>query len=180
MADSSIVNGYKEIWLQSVAGDSVVFYASPELEESGSTIYISLDDIRAPASIMVWMGSPSRTFTINSKLISRTQKEAQESVRQKNLLQAWRMPQGSGVGISSVPEIISLTGYGNQFKYIPTIVQSLNISYPTDVDYIDSGNGYFVPIVWPISVTLKEFHTQPDMAAFDYEAYKSGELNFWN
>lgn len=159
--------------------NSVIFYASPEVEESGQTIYISMDDIRSPASLMIWMGSPSRTFSINAKLISRTVAEAADSVRQKNLLQAWRMPLGGGIGQSSVPSIISLNGYGGQFQNIPTVVQSVSFSFPTDVDYITVGK-FDVPIVWPVSVVLREFHTKNDMEGFDYNAYKSGTLDKWN
>jgi hypothetical protein len=168
----------RKITLTAATG-TVEFYSSPEMEESGSTIYISLDDIRAPASIMLWMGSPARQFSINAKLISRTAAEADESIRQKNLLQAWRMPTGPGVGSSAVPEIIQLNGYGNQFQSIPCIVISVNFSFPTDVDYISS-SGYDVPIIWPVSITLKEFHTQKDMAAFNYDAYRAGTLGNWN
>lgn len=160
-------------------GDSVEFYASPELEESGQTIYISMDDIRSPASLMIWMGSPSRTFSINAKLISRTTTEASESVRQKNLLQSWRMPLGNGIGQSAVPKVLSLNGYGNQFQNIPVVVQSVNFSFPTDVDYI-STNGYDVPIVWPVSLVLREFHTKDEMESFSYDAFKAGKLPNWN
>jgi hypothetical protein len=169
----------RKITLTAATG-TVEFYSSPEMEESGSTIYISLDDIRSPASLMIWMGSPARTFSINAKLISRTQDEADESFTQKSLLQAWRMPTGAGIAQSSVPEIIYLNGYGNQFNNIPCVVQSLNISYPTDVDYIISSAGFNVPIIWPVSVVLREFHTTDDMASFDYDAYKSGNLEGWN
>lgn len=161
------------------SANSVSFYASPELEESGQTIYISMDDIRSPASLLIWMGSPSRTFSINAKLISRTETEAKESVRQKNLLQAWRMPLGGGIGQSSVPSIISLNGYGGQFRNIPVVVQSVNFSFPTDVDYI-STSGYDVPIIWPVSVVLREFHTKDEMETFNYNSYKAGTLDNWN
>lgn len=179
MADVGSGGSYQQKIQLASDNDGITFYASPEMEESGSTIYISLDDIRAPASILIWMGSPGRTFNINAKFIARTQAEAVDSAKSVNLLRAWRTPTGNSIAQSSTPEVLGLSGYGNQFMNISVVIQSLNISFPTDVDYIDSGNGFMVPIVWPVSITLREYHTKDDMTSFDYGSYKAGTLEGW-
>lgn len=162
-------------------GDKVVFENTPELEEQGSTVYIIEDSIRSPGSLIVWMGSPSRRFSINARLISRTVPEAQQNWKNKVLLQAWRMPTTSGgIGTSSAPEVVNLSGYGDNFLAIPCIVQSVSFSYPTDVDYIDAGNAN-VPIIWPVSVQLLEYHTTDDMSStYQYDQFKTGQLPGWN
>ena len=159
---------------------SVTFDVTPEIEEQGSTAYIIEDSVRAPASIIIWMGSPSRTFNINAKFLSRTVEEARFNYKQKSFLQAWRMPTTKGVGNSSAPELIQLSGYGDNFQDISCIVRSVTFSYPTDVDYIDIGNAS-IPIVWPVSVQLLEYHTIEDMeSTYDYGKFKSGTLEGWN
>ena len=162
------------------AGDIVIFKNTPEVEEQSSTAYIIEDSIRSPASLIVWMGSPSRRFTINARLISRTVDEARENWGNKVLLQSWRMPTSGGIGNSSAPEVVVLDGHKSNFLSIPCIVQSVNISYPIDVDYIDIGVAN-VPIVWPISVSLVEYHTEDDMSnTYNYDAFRSGTLEGWN
>lgn len=160
-------------------GGIVLFESMPEIEESGATIYASLDDIRAPASILIYLGSPARSFNINHKFISRTVAEANKAFKYVAMLKAWRMPRKSFSGaMDATPETLKLYGYGQNLNGIPTAIQNLNISMPLDCDYITSDYGP-VPIVWPVSISLKEMHSYNDMKAFNYDQYKSGNLRSW-
>lgn len=177
-----------EIRLIGSNGDHVVFRATPEVEESGSTIYQKEDAIRVASSFLIWLGSPSRNFNISAKLISRTVAEAEENYKFVSLLRAWRMPSnGAGTGTlgndKAAPETLRLWGYDGDnkghFLGIPVVVESLGLTFPEDTDYITTSAGYQMPIVMPVSLTLVETHTASDIEKFNYGAYKQGVLVEW-
>lgn len=173
-----------EVRLVESGGEMVVFKATPELEESGSTLYIQIDEGRLPASFLIYMGSPSRTFNINAKFISRTVEEADLAFKYKSLIQAWRMPlQAFGDGLlgnGATPRVVRLWGYNKMFMGIPTVVRSYSFTHPSDVDYIADSNGNYIPIIWSVNISLLEAHTIEDIKAFDYGSYKMGELEEWS
>lgn len=162
---------------------TVVFFATPEVQESGTTIWVDLSEIRAPASYSYYMGSPSRTFNINAKFVSRTTAEAERTLKYVNLLRSWRMPnQDGGVdeGFSAAePSTLHLFGYGHVFRGIPVAIKSLNIDLNGETDYIKSKNGSDVPIIWPVSIGLQEMHSIEDFARFDISRFRKGELPWW-
>lgn len=68
---------------------SVVFNVTPELNKQRSVSYAEIGDLRLPASILIYMGSPSRRFSLNAKLLARTQADADLAFQYSNLLEAW-------------------------------------------------------------------------------------------
>lgn len=191
LAADSRPNGVNqnEVRLVSYSKDVVIFRSTPEVEESGSSLYLSIDNIRQAASLLVWLGSPSRTFTITNKMVSRTIEEAEANYKYLSLLRAWRMPsQGAGTQTdgsdTAAPETLRLWGYdGNgegQFLGIPVVIANLNISFLSDVDYITTSTGYQMPIILPINISLREAHTANDLTEkFNYSDYKAGRLEEW-
>lgn len=222
------------------AYSSVVFFITPEMSESRSVSYIEIGDIRMPASLLIYMGSPSRSFTINAKFLARSQAEADVSFRNKSVLESWCVTNPTlGNALNAVtqvnnqitpqdqqspgdtastatqagngplpylsvpakstattqpftqttnlfaqsPPVLSLEGYGGQFRRIPVVIRSLNISYPTDVDYVASSNNTLVPILQDISITLSEARNidagYGAMNSFNLSAFKQGTLQFW-
>ncbi len=160
---------------------SVVFHATPQIQETGSASWNEIDSGRAPASILTYAGSPSRNFNISAKFISRTQKEANLTLRYVNLLRSWRLPYMTEAAdrIQAEPEVLNLFGYGHMFRAIPVIMRSLNIDLNDDVDYIKASNGTDVPIIWPVSMTLQEIHTISDFDKFNLDEFKKGILPWW-
>ena len=118
----------------------VEFDATPDITESGSASYFEAGEIRAPGSILMWMGSPSRTFSVSAKLISRNQIEAKRSERMIHLLKSWRQPERYTGGINaSPPTVLYLQGYGKMFKDIPVVLTDLTIEFSSEHDYISIG-----------------------------------------
>lgn len=85
------LSSFKKIRSTDIDNFSVKFFASPSLSEQGSSSYAEISDIRQPSSILIWMGSPSRTFTIGGKFIARTVAEADVAFRNVNLIKSWRV-----------------------------------------------------------------------------------------
>lgn len=71
------------------ARDSVEFTITPEMSESRSVNYVEVSDIRLPASVLIWMGSPSRNFSLNAKFLARSVAEADLAWKNTNLLKSW-------------------------------------------------------------------------------------------
>jgi len=120
----------------------VVFEATPEITESGSVNYYEESGIRAPGSVVVYMGSPARNFSISAKFISRTPQEAKLTDTYIHRLKSWRQPESFSGGINAgVPTILYLQGYGKMFKDIPVVMTDLSIDFSSEHDYIRTSGG---------------------------------------
>lgn len=89
----------------------------------------------------------------------------------------------SGPLFTDTPEVLLLEGYGEQFRKIPVVITSLNITFPSDTDYIESPQGAWVPILHEISISLKEAREISDRAGaiggFSLSKFKQGTLEYW-
>jgi len=180
------LKGFKEDELlnpDSAGGPSVgevVFKAQPSMRESGNAIYNEIaTNIRAAASLLIYQGSPARTFSIDGVFISRTKAEGEENLRYVKLLKSWRLPEKEGTGFQGVeaPARLRLSGL-NQLYNIPVRMIDLSISYNNDIDYIKLDSGVNVPIVWEVSITLKESRSIRDLEQFNIEKFRNGTLNY--
>lgn len=166
---------------------AVVFESTPEIQEQATVSYLSLDEIRAAGSHSVYMGSPARVWNISHKFISRTPPEAEKTWKAMNLLRSWRQPKkgwatdisGFGAADTSAPAVLNLFGYGRTFRGIPVVITNLSIDWNTESDYIKSRNGSDIPIILPVSISLKEMRTINDMQSFNLEAFREGRLIWW-
>lgn len=163
---------------------TVIFEATPDMSESGRTQLIDIGDIRAAASIIIYMGSPSRSFNLNAKFVSRTKKEATTNNNYINILKAWRMPViKNGENWGAEPETLRLFAYGNIMRGIPVMVESITVEYSSESDFIESVDDnkktIWVPIVQNVTIGLKEVRSMEDLGSFDYASYKTGNLDQW-
>jgi hypothetical protein len=72
---------------------SVVFLTSPSsVHETGGVEYTPNQPIHSPGGIQVYKYTPSRTWSISAKFISRNSRDAYNNAKQLQILRAWRMP----------------------------------------------------------------------------------------
>lgn len=138
-------------------GISVIFDAAPDISESGSVTYRTMDPLHSPGGIQIYSNTASRTFSLNGiKLFSRNQTEATYNYNRLMMLKSWRYPNfgattqndplyGS-MQLGQPPAVLELSAYAspsttgstaNGLIYkVPVVITSLNINYPTDCDYI--------------------------------------------
>lgn len=148
----------------------IEFDVMPDITESGSAMYAEASDIRAPSSILWYQGSPSRTFSLNAKLVARTPLEAARVSDQIHILKSWRMPEveQGGVALMTPPTLLYLQGYGAMFKDIPVVMTELTIELSSEHDYIYAeSTTNAVPIITGVSMSLREAH------AVDLEGIKA-------
>lgn len=140
------MNEYVTIYEQDLK-TFVTFVVTPEMSESKTVNYIEINEIRQAGSILIFIGSPGRTFSVNVKLISRNAEEAAANFKRLSILKSWGMPSKGIAGTvestgeqldSDAPKVLYLKGYGALFKRIQVVMKSINIEYPADSDYISS------------------------------------------
>ena len=160
---------------------TVVFDVQPNVTESGGVSYFEIGDIRQAANMLIYMGTPSREFSITGRFVSRSLAEATINWIYVQRLRSWRMPEQKGGGLNALktPSRLKLRGLGNWFNDIHVRITNLSIEEPEDVDYITTGNGKDVPIVWPVSISLKEARSVEEMRAFNIETFRQGTLGGW-
>lgn len=171
----------------------VEFDLTPDISESSSAQYADIGDIRGPASVLWYQGSPSRTFSIAAKFVARDESEALRAARYIHVLKSWRMPEdtsGGGVGLTP-PTLLYLEGYKGMFKNIPVVLTDLSIEFSSEHDYVTASGGEFVvPILTSVSITLKEAHSlegaglggdgsQDGLDGFNILDYRLGKLKGW-
>lgn len=121
----------------------VEFENTPEITESGSASYYEMGEVRGPGSILMYMGSPSRSFTISAKLISRNVVEAETNQVYIHRLKSWRQPESYTGGVDAgTPALLHLQGYGKMFKDIPVVMTDLSIEFSSEYDYISTGPSF--------------------------------------
>lgn len=223
--------------LRSAAGELVIFNVTPDLSETRSVNYKTVDPVHAPGQIFAFVNSTSRTYSLSGvKLVSRNRAEAERNLRYLWLLRSWCLPafgqdpltedqrenrrnianyhnifssredggrdkfrnheQAARGGKSEAdyygtdlrgapPQVLELSAYahdghiGTQIGHInrvPTVITSLTIPYPSDVDYFPTSNGVPMPAVMMIDISLSETHSPKEYEQFNLSSYKKGLL----
>jgi hypothetical protein len=162
--------------------DQITFKLTPEISESKQVIYGEIGDIRQAASILIYGGSPSRKWSFTAKFLSRTMEEANTTWKSVQMLRAWTNPDTNyAYGYDTgTPNVVKLYGYGRTWQGIPVVLTSLNVDYPTDIDYIPTEYGTNVPVIQSVTFQLTEARTVTDLLdKFDLEKFKRGVLPSW-
>lgn len=70
----------------------ITFNTTPVVRENQRVDYNTITPVHAPGSIQVFRSSPSRTFTISAKLVSRTPEEALANQKRLQIIRSWTKP----------------------------------------------------------------------------------------
>jgi predicted secreted protein len=65
---------------------------------------------------------------------------------------------------------------GNNIFEVPVVITSLEIPYPSDVDYIPTVNQIPVPTIVTVTLQLTETHSPNKYGKFNLQAFKAGNL----
>ena len=158
--------------------NEVKFVVTPNVTESRSAQYVN-EGLPENAGIVVYAVTENRRFSISGKFLSRNIVEAENNYRQLSTLKSWMIPRNIG-NDRARPPVLRLYGYKKQFQAIPVVVSDLNITYPEDVDYIETGLA-MVPILQSVELTLVESHptrvrTGGSVEEFDLNRFRQGIL----
>jgi len=172
-----------------ISPDEVIrFNVTPVIAESREATYEEVAIVHHPGQILRYKSSTTRTWGLNTKLISRTPEEAAKNLKILNTIRAWVMPYyGYGTAetfaekLGAPPDILLFSAYGaKMIPEHPVVLLSYNTSYPNDIDYIntDPSAGQVVPfpVILNIDLNLKEAWSPKEYSSFDLKAYKAGNL----
>jgi len=115
MAWKQMFNQFKVKLRSQVTNQVVAFDVTPEVTETRTVTYKTLEPVHMPGGIHVYSNTASRVFNINNiRLISRTREEASKNLYRLNILRSWTMPY-FGVNNSKLvgapPDVLALTAY---------------------------------------------------------------------
>lgn len=167
------------------SSDYVKFKVMPTISESRNASYSDVQIAHHPGVIIKYDHTGSRNWGVSQiKLISRTVAEATENQRTLNLMRSWMMPYyGYGTEIENKnmlgapPDILMFSAYGEQnISDIPVVLESMNFTWPNDVDYIHTDEMQPFPVILTIDITLKEAWSPREYSGFSLGAYKAGNM----
>lgn len=151
------MDAYKVKLIHPGSSTAVIFDAAPDITESGTVVYRTIDPLHSPGGIQVYTNTASRTFSLGGlKLFSRNQTEATYNYNRLQLLKGWRYPNFGATPaqdelygqqqLGQPPAVLEFSAYSaptatgtmaNGLIYrVPVVISSLSITYPTDCDYI--------------------------------------------
>ena len=91
-------------------------WLTPELSESRTVNYQEISEMRQAGGLLIYIGTPARTYQLSARMVSRTALEADDTFRNTHILKGWTAPNkllNSGGGISggdgeNAPEVLKL------------------------------------------------------------------------
>lgn len=151
---------------QTLSPMRVVFDAVPDVSESGSVTYKTIEPVHSPGGIMVYSNTTARTFQLsNIKLFSRTEEEATINYHRLQMLKSWRYPVFGIAGddelygavhLGAPPPVLEFSAYARPgganesgmatglIHRVPVVIVQLGIDYPSDTDYIPTMAGKLI------------------------------------
>ena len=109
-------NQYKVKLRSQVTQTVVAFDVTPDITETRSVNYKTMEPVHMPGGIHVYSGTSSRVFNINNiRLVSRTREEATKNLYRLNILRGWAMPY-FGINtptrlVGAPPDVLALSAY---------------------------------------------------------------------
>ena len=75
-----------------ITNSQVIFEVTPNLTETGSVDYSTINPVHLPGGIQIYKHTNSRTFEIQAKLISRNVDDAIKNMKYLQAMRSWRYP----------------------------------------------------------------------------------------
>lgn len=166
--------------------DKIYFRVTPTVDESRQAIYDALQPVHHPGAIQVYKTTGPRTFAIGCKFIAQTQDDADEVLKNLEIIRSWVMPYyGLGTAenirtknyLGAPPDILEFSLYGERtYDRLPVILKSYQWSMPDSVDYIPDSDGNPCPTIIEVHLTLEEAWTPEQFMNFSLYDYKNGTV----
>lgn len=116
MVWKQMFNQFKVKLRSQVTNQVVAFDVTPEITETRTVTYKTLEPVHMPGGIHVFANTASRVFNINNiRLVSRSREEASKNLYRLNILRSWTMPyfgvNNTSKLVGAPPDVLSLTAY---------------------------------------------------------------------
>lgn len=165
------------------------FNVLPNITEGIQASYEPISTAQSPAPFQKYKGTDARTWTINVKFISRNSDEATINYRNLCIIRGWLMPFfGAGTArnfpkmLGAPPPVLKLSGLRGLIGPTSVVINSLNWTWPSDIDYIPTNiigsdkNWVPFPVILEFPITCVECLSTSQINQFDLLAYRNGDL----
>jgi hypothetical protein len=198
LQDANIANKFKVRLVGSISKDVVVLSTLPVISESNTATYTEIMPTHSIGTFQVFELSPSRHFELTDvKLVSRNQQEARNNLQKILTLKGWtksffgQMDETSELKnwLGAPPEVLYFSAFSDDshrghMNRIPTVLKSISVTYPNDVDYISTAyesdndplGGTPFPMIMQIGLSLVEQHSAYELEQFNLNSYRNGIL----
>jgi hypothetical protein len=157
-------------------GGKLVFEASVPLSESRTASYDGFQIIHLPTSLLAYKNTSGRTFSVQGKLVSRTEGEAAANSKNLDLVRTWILPDFGGTG--ATPPILKIKAYDNvNIDNKNVVLKAYTWSFPDDVDYIYTGDQKW-PIIGMLNVEVEEVYSAEEITAGKWKLTVGGGGDF--
>lgn len=174
-------------------GDEVAFDMTPDVAESISVDYEPLSPPQMPGEFMKYRGTKATTWTITATLTCRTRAEASLRYRDILILRGWSKTFfgdkqktdifGGKSKLGAPPPVVQFSGWRGVVGPVPTVMTSLQITWPRDVDWIqtnytEDGTSELIPFptVMQCTINLTESFSADQFNSFDLAMFKNGKM----
>lgn len=174
-------------------GDEVSFDSTPDVSESISVDYEALSPPQMPGEFMKYRGTKATTWMITATLTCRTRAEASLKYKDVLVLRGWSKTFfgdkqktdifGDKSKLGAPPPVINFSGWRGVVGPVPVVLTSLQISWPKDVDWIqtnftEKGTSELIPFptVMQVTINLTESFSADQFNQFDLAMFKNGDM----
>lgn len=161
-------------------GNAMIFPYTPNVFITHSARYNALQPTHSNYPFHIYEGSSVDQFTISGEFTVENAKEAEYWIAAVHYLKSvTKMAYGESSNAGSPPPVVKLNGYGNYvFNNVPVVIQSFNVTLPSDVDYVATEVGFnssYAPTRSEISVALVPQYSRDKVNNFSLDSFVKGD-----
>jgi hypothetical protein len=161
--------------LRKPGGDQIIFPYTPTISFGTTANYSEYDLVHTNYAINAFTNSRPNNITVSAPFYNQTIEEAQNTVNTILFLRTnMKMDFGNG-GTGAPPPILNFSAYGtSNFNNVPVLLISFDTSYGQEVDYVNDGNGNYVPTDMTINITLLPQYSAEKQRRFNLNSFENG------
>ena len=175
-ANWNILNSPKFLRLKETGG--VVFPFTPSVSFTTSAEYSSTEPLHSNYPFQSFKTARVEDITITGDFSVQTSKDAEYWLAATRFFRtATKMFYGKSEAAGNPPIICHLSGYGSQiFDRVPIVITTFNLEFPSDIDYIKSADGTWVPSLSTLVVTTRPVYNRSQLRQFSLQQYAQGNM----
>lgn len=173
--------------------NKIIFDTMPKISMASAVSYQPKQFSQLPTAINYFENVAATAISISDiKFVSRTRQEATNNNQVIYYLRYLTKPNFGIGGNGMPPKILRLNGFNpiqqdatqgdgqvGGINNITVVITAFDIDWPNDCDLIPDDRLIATPIIRTGSLSLLEIHSPNQIANFDLEAFKSGQLLGW-
>lgn len=163
---------------EAVGGGEIVFPVLPNMTLSHKANYTDTALVHTNYLFLAYKNSQAEDITISCEWPVETLQDIAEYIDMVRLGKALtKMFYGSSPNLGNPPPICTIKGYGEGGALLPDtpiVVKSFSIDLKDDVNYVEDGNGNWIPRLSSISFVVSVIYNRNTQRSFNLLDYRFG------